>query len=265
MAEHRLRALCLDLDGVVYQGERALPGAIEAIAEFRRAEVPMLFVTNTSSRPRSALCAKLAGMGLEVAEDELFTPAVAACQRLRDELDGPLALFVPPALRGEFAEFEPLPVDAESGAGAVLVGDLGAGWDFATLNRAFRLLMASRKCPLYALGGTRYWAAEGGLRMDTGAFVSALEYAATRRAWVCGKPSRRFFRAAAARLGHPLSEVLMVGDDVIGDVRGAQKAGLSAVLVQTGKYRASDLAAGVKPSALLPSIAALPDWWARRG
>jgi len=262
----RLRAICLDLDGVVYSGGAPVPGAADAITELRDAGVALRFITNTSSRPRHALVERLAGYGVAVAESELFTPAQAACERLRRTLgDGePLALFVPPATRGEFAEFEPLPPGAESGAAAVVIGDLGDGWDFAALNRAFRLLMADPATPLLALGATRYWAASDGLRLDTGAISALLERAVGRRATVCGKPSKRFFRAAAASLDCSPEQVLMVGDDILGDVRGAQSAGLSAALVKTGKYRPRDLAGDVRPDALLDSLAELPSWWARR-
>ncbi|HFD79515.1 MAG TPA: TIGR01458 family HAD-type hydrolase, partial [Gammaproteobacteria bacterium] len=61
-----MRALLLDLDGVVYQGEQPIPGAADALAWIRAKAIPHLFVTNTSSRPRSALCDKLARMGIEV-------------------------------------------------------------------------------------------------------------------------------------------------------------------------------------------------------
>jgi len=262
----RLRAICLDLDGVVYSGGAAIPGAAEAIAELRDAGVSLRFVTNTSSQPRHVLVDRLAGYGVTVEEGELFTPALAASERLRELLgDGaPLALFVPPATRGEFAEFEPLPPAAESGAAAVVIGDLGEDWDFASLNRAFRLLMVDAAVPLLALGATRYWAASDGLRLDTGAIAALLERAIGRRAEVCGKPSKRFFRAAAQSLDCRPEQVLMVGDDILGDVRGAQSAGLTAALVKTGKYRPRDLAGEARPDALLDSLAELPGWWARR-
>ena len=56
----------------------------------------------------------------------------------------------------------------------------------------------------------------------------------------------------------------MVGDDVRTDVEGAQRAGLTGVLVRTGKFSPSDLEGEVSPDAVLDSIADLPQWWAER-
>jgi phospholysine phosphohistidine inorganic pyrophosphate phosphatase len=253
--------LLLDLDGVLYVGDDALPGAPEAVDWLQRAGIPHLFVTNTTSRPRSSIVAKLAGMGMTVQESDLLTPTVAAAQWLGRSAPGHPALFVPAATAEDLADLEPLPPDAEGGASAVVVGDLGEDWDFATLNRAFRLLMARPHPPLVALGMTRYWRAPDGLRLDAGAYVRALEYATGSTAVVLGKPDPAFFAAAVAHLGPVPEDVVMVGDDVRTDVEGAQKAGLRAVLVRTGKASAADLPDDVVPDAVLDSVADLPGWW----
>ncbi len=78
---------------------------------------------------------------------------------------------------------------------------------------------------------------------------------------VLGKPARAFFEQGLARLGTDAAETAMVGDDVVGDVGGAQDAGLAGVLVRTGKFRAADLEGGIEPAAVLDSIADLPSWW----
>ena len=145
-----------------------------------------------------------------------------------------------------------------------MVGDLGSGWDFETLNRAFRLLMDDPGVPLIALGLTRYWRADDGLRLDAGAYVRALEYASGREAVVLGKPDPAFYRTAVDDLRLPPERVVMVGDDIRTDVEGAQRAGLAGVLVRTGKFSESDLAGDVTPDAVLGSIADLPRWWATR-
>ena len=75
------RLILFDLDGVFYQQGRMLPGAAETLAWVRQAGIPHLFLTNTSSRPRSAVVEKLAGMGMTVDESEILTPAVAAAAK----------------------------------------------------------------------------------------------------------------------------------------------------------------------------------------
>jgi phospholysine phosphohistidine inorganic pyrophosphate phosphatase len=257
-----VRGVLLDLDGVVYVGNKPVPGAAGTVDWLAREGVPCRFLTNTTSRPRRAIVDKLTGMGIPAGVDDILTPAVAAVAWLRrQDVEHP-ALFVPDATATEFAELGPLPDGAEDGAGAVVIGDLGEGWNYATLNRALRLLMSDAAPPLVALGMTRYWRAEDGLRLDAGAFVRALEYAAERTAVVVGKPDPTFYGTAVDALHLQEGQVVMVGDDIRTDVEGAQRAGLTGVLVRTGKFSPSDLTGGVSPDALLDSIADLPRWWA---
>lgn len=256
-----MKSLLLDLDGVLYEGDRPIEGAARTLAWLCEHDIPHLFVTNTTSRPRSALADKLDTMSITVDVEALLTPAVAAAAWLQHHVDRPVALFVPEATRDEFTSLPLLDPAAESGAGAVVVGDLGAEWDFATLNRAFRLLMAEPRPSLVALGMTRYWQAGDGLRLDAGAFVSALAYASGTEPVVLGKPAPDFFNAGLQQLGTPPEETVMVGDDIVGDVGGALEAGLHGVLVRTGKFRPADLDRDIEPTAVLDSIADLPRWW----
>lgn len=259
-----MTGVLLDLDGVVYVGDEAVPGAAETVARLRADGIPFRFLTNTTSRPRSAIVEKLARLGVAADAAHLLTPAVAAAAWLRREGIECPALFVPDATAEEFAGFERLAASIDEGAGAVVLGDLGEGWDFATLNRAFRLLMANPAAPLVALGLTRYWRAEDGLRLDVGAYVRALEYATGRSAVVLGKPDAAFYSTAVAALGVVPADVVMVGDDLRTDVEGAQRAGLTGVLVRTGKFTPADLESDIRPDAVLNSIADLPRWLAER-
>jgi HAD superfamily hydrolase (TIGR01458 family) len=144
-----------------------------------------------------------------------------------------------------------------------VIGDLGEGWNYETLNRAFRLLYQSSEARLIALGMTRYWQTSAGLSLDVGPFVAALENATGRAPRVFGKPAKAFFLAGAEQLQLPPDQIMMVGDDIRTDIEGAQAAGLIGALVKTGKYRAADLEGIVKPDVVLPSIADLPGWWER--
>jgi HAD superfamily hydrolase (TIGR01458 family) len=251
------KGILFDLDGVLYDRARPIAGAAETVAWARREAIPHLFVTNTTSRPRAAVVEKLARFGIEAAEGDVLTPAVAAAAWLRTQPGGCVALFTAPALRGEFEGLDL----GDEGARYVVVGDLGEAWDFATLNRAFRLLMAAPEATLVALGMTRYWQAADGLSLDVAPFVVALEHATGKRAVVLGKPSREFFLAGVAKLGLPPGDILMVGDDIRTDVEGARGAGLKGALVRTGKFREADLAGDARPDLVLDSVADLPERW----
>lgn len=258
-----MKAILFDLDGVVYNGETLIEGAPEALAWVRREQIPHLFVTNTTSRGRRVLAEKLRGFGIPARDEDILTPCIAAIEHIRivDNGTGNLALFVPDKTKSEFAGMPCVPNDAESGARWILVGDLGTGWDFTTLNRAFRLLQASPDATLIALGMTRFWQAEDGLRLDAAPYVAALECATGKEAVVLGKPAPAFFQAAARKIGYAPSELVMIGDDIRTDVGGAQESGLKGVLVRTGKFRPENLTGTVSPDAVLESIAKLPEWW----
>jgi HAD superfamily hydrolase (TIGR01458 family) len=256
-----MRGLLFDMDGVLYNSDQPIPGAAETIRWVRQQAIPHRFVTNTTSRDRAALVEKLRAFGIEASEEEILTPARAVAEWLRQSCDGPVALFLRPATKREFAGLSCLDDNAEQGASYVVIGDLGSLWDYRTLNRAFRLLYHNPEAKLIALGMTRYWLAADGIALDVAPFVAALQHATGRQPIVFGKPAERFFLAAAGQLGLAPPDVLMVGDDIEADVGGAQAAGLKGALVRTGKFRPSDLEGRVRPDAVWDSVADLQGWW----
>ena len=254
-------AVLVDLDGVLYRGEEVIPGAVAAVEWLQTGALPHLFLTNTTSRPRRKIAQKLKALGMEVDGDRILTPVIAARHWLQAHVRGEVALFMPEATKGDLGDIAELPPGREDGAAALILGDLGEGWDFATLNRAFRLLRAEPRPALIALGMTRYWRAPDGLRLDVAPFVKALEHASGCEAIVLGKPALEFFRTALALIHSPAGSTVMIGDDISTDVHGAQQAGLTGVLVRTGKFRPTDLDGPIRPDAVLDNIGELPDWW----
>lgn len=253
-----IRGVLFDLDGVLYNGERPIDGAPEAVETVRRAGIASLFVTNTTSRPRTALVEKLARFGVAAAPDQFLTPPVAAADWIRARGDGLAAVFVPDATRSEFQGLVASAATGTRNLHYVVIGDLGDGWDYRTLNRAFRLLHEDPSRKLVALGLTRYWHSSKGVNLDVAPFVAALECATGRRATVLGKPAPEFFWQAARRLSLPPRDLLMIGDDIRADAAGAMRAGLQSALVRTGKFRPSDLASGEQPDWVIDSVRDLP-------
>ena len=229
-----VRGCLFDLDGTLYQGDQPVPGATRALDSLRRAGLPLRFVTNTTRFPRAALADRLAQMGFEARPEEILTGPSAAADLLRERGLRRIQLLVAPATFADFEGFEPVAEDPE----AVVVGDLGEGWTFPILNQAFRNVLAGAE--LIALQRNRYWRTEGGLALDGGPFVVALEFATGKAATLAGKPSRSFYEAALRSLGVPAEEVAMFGDDLEGDVLGAKALGMMGVAVKTGKYRPED-------------------------
>jgi HAD superfamily hydrolase (TIGR01458 family) len=248
-----IEGLLLDLSGVVYVEDEAVPGAAEALAELRARQIPIRLVTNTTMRPRRTILERLDRLGIEADPAELLTPATLAARRCAEAGYESVALVVLDELR---EDLEGVP-EGNGKADAVIVGDLGDGWDYDVLNGAFRQLMDGAE--LIALQKNRYWETAEGLSLDAGPFVSALEYATGREAEVVGKPSDAFFELALSDLGVNAGGAAMVGDDVEADIGGALDAGLAGILVRTGKYR-EDLvsSSGVEPTATVDSIADVP-------
>lgn len=250
------QALLMDIDGVLHVGREPIAGAIEALAELRELAGGLRLLTNTTSKSRRTVVESLREIGFELAEGEVLTPAALAAEHCRERGYRRVALFVSDSLREDLGGLDEAAPDEV--ADAVVLGDLGAGWDAASLNAAFRGLMDG--AALIALQHNRYWRAEDGLRLDVGAYAAALEYASGAEPTVLGKPSRRFFEAALADLGGvDPARAAMVGDDVEADVGGGLDAGIPSVLVRTGKYREEAVSrSGVEPTATIGSVADLP-------
>jgi len=255
------RAYLLDLDGTLYSGDAAVPGAEAALDRLRRERVPFRLVTNTTSRSRRMLVGRLAGYGLRVDAEEIVTATLAGATLLRARGFSRVAPFVPAAALEDLTGLTLLGGTSDRSTGpvdAVVLGDLGERWTYALLQEAFDHVMSG--AALIALSRDRYFRQGERLALDAGPFVAALEYAANTSAEIAGKPSRAFFAAAVSSLNLPLDRsVAMVGDDLWSDVEGAQRAGLQGWLVRTGKFRESVLQeSGIRPDRILESVAALP-------
>lgn len=253
-----IRAVLFDLDGTVYTDGVPFPGAAETVAELRRRGNEVGFVTNTTSRSRRLLCERLHAIGIDTPPTRIVTALLAGAAYLRERGIRRIAPLVPERALEDLGDFEKDQARPE----AVVVGDLDDRWTYEILNTAFRQLMNG--ADLIALSRDRYWQQEDGLVLDCGPFVAALEYATGKTAAVCGKPSPGFFKEALASLGagwpERAAEVLMVGDDIWGDIEGAQHAELLTCLVRTGKFREDVFQrSGVTPDMILNNLAELPE------
>jgi HAD superfamily hydrolase (TIGR01458 family) len=256
-----MAAILLDVDGVLHVSGSPIPGAPDAVKRLRADGHRIRFVTNSTTMSRAELGNQLRGMGFAIEDDELQTTGGVATRVLAGKRV--LALTMP----GLLDDLEGLQLIGMN-ADAVLVGGCDEGeepgrvFSYLNLNRAFLELQAGAE--LYCLHKNRWWQTADGPRLDAGAFVAGLEYAADTEATVLGKPSPEYFEAALDALDADAEMAWMVGDDFEGDVIGAQRHGMHTVLVRTGKFRPDAVEeAGVQPDAIVSSIAHLPDWLER--
>jgi HAD superfamily hydrolase (TIGR01458 family) len=249
-----VRALLLDLDGVIVLAEKPVEGSARAIGALAARRIPFRIVTNTSLVSRATLSRWGASMGAPIPADRFQSAlSVSAAYTARRFPGQPLYVLASDDALSEFAG-QRLLSHEEAGrrdarAAAVVVGDSpeSATWD--NLNRAFRLIRNGAE--LIGMHKNRWWLTPDGPTIDSGAFVAGLEFATGAKARIVGKPAAEFFREAAIQLaaevrarGEPAlrrHDILMVGDDLETDVRAAQRAGLRGALVLTGKHTRADL------------------------
>lgn len=253
-----VRGFLFDLDGVFFVGKEPIPGGREAIEYLHARTIPCRFTTNTTTRSLDTMYGELVEMGLPIEKAEVFTAPRAAVRFLREQGSPSIHLVLNDNTSRDFAEF---PKDDRKPT-YIVIGDIGDRWDYPLMNRLFAMIMDG--ATILALHKGRYWQTKDGLRMDIGAFITGLEYVTNKPAVVVGKPSESFFRLALNDLGCLPDEVVMVGDDLYNDIEGAQKAGMRAILVRTGKYRETvTVESSVKPEMIIDSIADFPRLLAR--
>jgi HAD superfamily hydrolase (TIGR01458 family) len=268
-----VRALLLDLDGVIVIAGKAVPGSVEAIAELERRRLPYRIVTNTSLVSRATLSRYAAQLGNEI-PPERFQSALSASAAFTGAAFAGQPLYVITSADGR-TEFDGQRLLSHDEAGrpdarvaAVVVGDSPDELTHANLNRAFRLVRDGAR--LIGMHRNPWWLTPDGPTLDSGAYVTGLEFATGVRAQIIGKPSAAFFSIAVDALRRDMAggtrlrrpDIAMVGDDVRTDVLAGQRAGMRGVFVLTGKHGLDELArlpgsgrGGREPHAVAPSLA----------
>ncbi|OMH25292.1 TIGR01458 family HAD-type hydrolase [Motiliproteus sp. MSK22-1] len=225
------QAIFFDLSGVLYTGNAAIPGAVEAVAQAQRSRLAIRFVTNTSRRTSNQIIGDLKNLGFDIPPEQLYTAPIAAKQWVKEHQLRPYCL-IHQSIVPEFSDLD------QQNPNAVIIGDAEENFCYKKLNYAFQLCKAG--APLIGIGCNRYFKLDDQLHLDAGPFIKAIEYASSSTPIIMGKPSADFFKQIVATTGVSENSVLMIGDDIFGDVQGAIKAGLSGCLVKTGKYLKGD-------------------------
>lgn len=261
----------LDADGVIILKGEPIAGSVEALARLDARGTPYRVVTNFSLAHRTTLARRFATRGTRLDPDRIITAASAAAAYTASRFAGRrlVVLAAPDALR-EFDGQDVLTMEAARASGsdevaAVVIGDGGDDLSFANLDAAFRLIRGG--AAFLAMHRNPWWLTPRGPTLDAGAAVVGLEFATGTRAIILGKPSATVFRQGLAGLAGDLGrrvspgEVVMVGDDPDADLRPAQRLGMRAVLVLSGKVGAAQLDGGSlgrgrrEPDAVAPTLA----------
>lgn len=234
-------AALFDLDGVVYLGPVAVPGAPEGIAALREGGTRVGFVTNNAARPPAAVAEHLTELGIAASSEDVVTSGQAGAQLvLRRFHPGAKVLAVGgPGVWDALSEVGLVGVrSADDNPVAVLQG-YGFDLTFRQLNEAVIAIQRGAHWVATNIDPTR--PTDRGIVPGNGAAVDAVRLAVDVEPEVAGKPYRPLVDATVDRLGatHPI----FVGDRLDTDITGAVTAGLDSMLVLTGAHSAADLVA----------------------
>lgn len=246
----------IDLDGVLYTGDRAIDGACGAIRLLVERKYRLRFVSNTTQSCKKTISNRLARLGFDIPESAIFTPPLAAIARMK-AAGKPRCMLI--ATGDVHLDFEnTCDIRGKGAIDYVVVGDAGDAMTYERLNAAFRAVNAGAE--IIALEKDRFWMSPDGPMLSAGPFVAALEYATGKTATIIGKPSPAFFEMALRDMGVSPNKAAMIGDDILTDIAGAHAIGMRTVLVRTGKFNERALLeAAVRPDHVIGSIADLGD------
>lgn len=233
-----------DLDGVLYAGAGAVPGAVGAVTALKERGIRCAFVTNNASRSAEQVAAHLTELGVPAQPQEVYGSAPAGVSLMAEHVPAGSSVLVTGSayLRGlvQHAGFIVVE-DASEGPTAVIQGfDPALGWE--------DLAQAA-----YAINGGAAWFATNldlsipraeGIAPGNGALAAAITCATGQQPQAAGKPEPMLFHQAAAGLG--LSAPLVVGDRLDTDVLGGNRAEFTTALVLTG-IDSTDTAAQAAP------------------
>jgi glycerol-1-phosphatase len=223
----------LDLDGCVWVGDEATPGAVEAVAAIRRAGKGLAFVTNDARVGGEDFVRKLWRLGFQASLEEVVTVGGAIQFALAERFPGSGAMVIgAPAVHRhvEAAGLRILNHSAFAGRAEVVVVAGHERFDYGELRAATQA--ASRGAFVLGAGRDATFPMPDGPWPGAGAILAAVETACGRRADTVGKPEAGLFVTALDRLGP--GRALMVGDRIDADLGGAAAAGIDAAIVLTG-------------------------------
>jgi HAD superfamily hydrolase (TIGR01450 family) len=224
--------LLFDLDGVVYIGGVAIPGAPEALQRAKQAGAHVAYVTNNASRTPAAVAALLEGMGAPVTEADVVTSAQAAARLLADKLPPKSKVLVigGTALRLAVRERGLVPVSTATGNPAAVVQGFAPGIDYGILAEGG---LAVRAGALFvATNADSTIPNARGTAPGNGSLLKVIEHATGTAPVVAGKPEPPLHRESVIRTG--AQRPLVIGDRLDTDIEAAYNAGTDSLLVLTG-------------------------------
>lgn len=235
-----ITGVLLDMDGVLYHGTRPLEGAREFLDWL---PVPFAFVTNNSSRTPQQVSDKLANMGIVAEPDHIFTSSLTTANYLAHHFDRSKRVFCIGEV-GLLSALEAAGFTPTTDAPEIVV--VGLDRELTAERRQIAVDALKAGAAFIGTNLDPVLMTESGPRPGTGSIIQDLVDATERTPQVMGKPQRPIFDMAASLLQMPLANLLVVGDNLNTDIRGALDHGMQAAFLLTGvssmeDYEASEL------------------------
>lgn len=220
----------IDMDGVIYHGNKLLPGVTEFVAWMENSGKKFLFLTNSSERTPRELHEKLKRLGIEVSEDHFYTSALATASFLASQTPDGSAYVIGDAglIHALYsAGFTTNNVNPDY----VVVGDTH-GYSFDKIELALNLVM--RGARLIGTNPDVSGPVETGIAPSTKALISPIEIASGKKAYFVGKPNPLMMRIALKKLGTRREDTIVIGDRMDTDIRCGLESEIDTLLVMSG-------------------------------
>jgi NagD protein len=244
----------IDMDGVIYHGSAAIPGAVEFIAWLQSERTPYLFLTNNSAYTPLDVIVRLKKLGIDTSVDHVYTSAMATAEFLhRQKPNGTAFVIGEGGLLNALNEVNY--AITRDQPDYVVVGE-GRVLNFELVEMAHRFIDAG--AGLLSTNADTWCPTESGPRPGCGAVTALLEAASGAKAYHVGKPNPLMMRPARKRIGLSTEEVTMIGDTMETDIRGATDLGFRSILVLTGSTTIDSMKKHpFRPTEVVDSIAEL--------
>ncbi|HIQ63080.1 MAG TPA: HAD family hydrolase [Candidatus Avichristensenella intestinipullorum] len=227
---HAKKGFICDMDGVIYHGDRLLPGVPEFVGWLQREKKRFIFLTNSSERAPRELQQKLERMGLDVDESHFYTSALATASFLKHQAPGCSVYVIgEPGLVG--ALYDAGMTMNDINPDYVVFGETRA-YGYEKVERAIRLVLGGAK--LIGTNPDLTAPGENGIVPACSALIAPIELATGRKAYYIGKPNPLMMRHAVRRLGTDADDTVIVGDRMDTDVLSGIEAGIDTTLVLSG-------------------------------
>jgi NagD protein len=230
-------AFICDMDGVIYHGNRLLPGVQRFVRFLQDSGKNYLFLTNSSERSPRELSQKLARLGLEVGEDHFYTSALATATFLSTQMPGCSVYAI-----GDAGLLNAL-YDAgltmnDINPDYVVVGE-SRSYGYEKIEKAIRLVLGGAR--LIGTNPDLTGPTEQGLVPACGSLVAPIELATSRKAYFIGKPNPLIMRHALKRLGVRREDTVIIGDRMDTDIVAGIESEIETCLVLTGVSSLADV------------------------